>query len=100
MDVSKARIQPIQERTLIHAQMMPYIRLDELRQDETTPLIGCIKGLPSGANANTLSGACFHAVRKWLNEVMHFATDKYTLLLDATWRNPPKQSKGQQANQR
>ena len=87
-------------RTLIHAQMMPYIRLDELRQDETTPLIGCIKGLPSGANANTLSGACFHAVRKWLNEAMHFATDKYTLLLDATWRNPPKQGKGQQANQR
>ena len=31
-------------RTLIFAQMMPYIWLDELIQDETTPLIGCITG--------------------------------------------------------
>ena len=76
-------------RTLVFAQMMPFIRLDKLRQDETTPLVGCVKGLPSGANSNTHSGACFHAVRKWLSETMHFAANKYTLLLDATWRNPP-----------
>ena len=86
-------------RSTVFAQMMPYIRLDGLRQDETTPLLGCIKGMPSGANANSLSGACFHAVRKWLHETMHFARDKYTLFLDAISRNPPRPGKGQQQHQ-
>ena len=77
------------------AQMMPYIRLTELRKDEVTPLLGCIKGMPAGKTANSLSGACLHAVRKWLNKTMHFDPGKYTLLLDAMWRNPPKMNRAQ-----
>ena len=30
---------------------------------------------------------------------MHFASGKYTLQLDTTWRNTPKQDKSQQAHQ-
>ena len=66
--------------TTVFAQMMPYIRLIELRKDEATPLLSCLKRMPSGANANSLSGACLHAVRRWLNETMHFEPEKYILL--------------------
>ena len=78
------------ERASVFAQMMPYIRLTELRNDEATPLVGCIKGMTARTNAISLSGACLHAVRKWLNETMHFDPGKYTLLLDTMWRNTPK----------
>ena len=77
------------------AQMMPYIRLTELRKDEATPLLGCIEGMPAGTNANSLSGACLHAVRERLNETMHFDPGNYTLLLDAMGRNPPKMNRVQ-----
>ena len=77
-------------KATVFAQMMPYIRLTELRKDESTPLLGCIKGMPTGANANSLSGACLHAVRRWLNETMHFDPEKYILMLDAMWHNPPR----------
>ena len=79
----------------VYMQMLPFIRPTEIREDETTPLIGCLKGLPAGINASALGGACMHAVRKWLSETMHFDADKYTLLLDAHWKYPGRSPKGQ-----
>ena len=52
-------------RATVFVQMLPFIWPKELRKDETTPLLGCLKGLPAGANANSLSGACLHEVRRW-----------------------------------
>ena len=65
-------------------------QLTELRKDEATPLLRCIKGMSSGTYANTLSGACLYEVRRWLNETMHLDPEKFIPLLDAMWRNPPK----------
>ena len=60
----------------VYMQMLPFLRPTEIREDETTPLIGCLKGLPVGIKANALSGACMHAVRKWLSEIVHSSRDR------------------------
>ena len=74
----------------VYMQMLPFIRPTEIREDKTTPLRGCLKGLPAGINASALGGACMHAVRKWLSETMHFDAEKYKLLLGAYWKYPGK----------
>ena len=84
----------------VYMQMLPFIRPTDIREDETTPLIRCLEGLPAGINASTCSGACMHAVRKWLSETMHFDGDKYTLLLDAYYKYPKKHPNDNSSNPR
>ena len=76
-------------RATVFKQMIPYVRLKDLLKDEATSLILCFKNMPTEIYANTLSGACVHAARKWLTDTMHFDPDKYTQLPDAMWRYPP-----------
>ena len=82
--------------TTVYIQMLPFIRPTDIREDKITPLIGCLKGLPVGINANALSEACMHAVRKWLSDIMHFDADKCTLLQDAYLKYTGKSPKGTQ----